>query len=109
MLGGILNLQKIHSQPSDSQYAEIYDPITLTFSGLDELIISRQEHTVTLLNSGVVLLTGGKLLDLVVATTELLDPTTGVLSVTGGLGTERVGHPATLLSYALSPRPVDRP
>ena len=31
-------------------------------------------------------------------TTELLDPTSGAVSVTGGLGTERVGHTATLLN-----------
>jgi len=98
VLGGILSLQNLHSQPSDPQYAEIYDPVTQTFSGLDDLTISRQEYTVTLLKSGAVLLTGGKLLDLVVATTELLNPTTGALTVTGGLGTERVGHTATLLN-----------
>lgn len=97
VLGGILSLQNIHNQPSDPQYAEIYDPVTQTFSGLDDLTISRQEYTVTLLKSGEVLLAGGKILDLVVPTTELLNPTTGSLNATGSLGTERVGHTATLL------------
>jgi hypothetical protein len=80
------------------EYAEIYDPTTQTFSGLGNLTMSRQGYTVTLLQSGEVLLSGGKILDLVVPTAELLNPTTGALSATGGLGTERVGHTATLLN-----------
>jgi hypothetical protein len=98
LLGGIPRVQNIHNQPPDPQYAEIYEPATQTFSGLDDLTISRQGYTVTWLQSGEVLLAGGKLLDLVVPTTELLNPTTGALTVTGGLGTERTGHTATLLN-----------
>jgi hypothetical protein len=98
LLGGIPNVQNIHSQPPAPRYAEIYDPANDNFSGLDNLTMSRQRYTVTLLRSGEVLLAGGKILDLVVTTTELLNPTTGALSATGGLGTERVGHTATLLN-----------
>jgi hypothetical protein len=97
LLGGIPGVQNIHSQPPAPQYAEIYDPSTQAFSGLDDLSVSRQGYTVTLLHSGEVLLAGGKILDLVVPTTELLNPTTGSLNATGSLGTERVGHTATLL------------
>jgi IPT/TIG domain/Galactose oxidase, central domain len=98
LLGGIFSLQNIHSQPPAPRYAEIYDPATDNFSGLDDLTMSRQGYTVTLLRNGEVLLAGGKILDLVVPTAELLNLTTGALSVTGGLGTERVGHTATLLT-----------
>jgi hypothetical protein len=98
LLGGIPGVQNIHTQLPNPRYAEIYDPATDSFSGLDDLTISRQGYTVTLVRGGEVLLAGGKILDLVVTTTELLDPTTGALSVTGGLGTERVGHTATLLN-----------
>jgi Galactose oxidase, central domain len=98
MLGGIPSLQNIHSQPPAPEYAEIYDPATRTFSGLDNLTMSRQGYTVTLLQSGEVLLAGGKILELVIPTAELLNLTTGALSATGGLGTERVGHTATLLN-----------
>jgi Galactose oxidase, central domain len=98
LLGGIPSVQNIHSQPPAPRYAEIYDPSTDNFSGLDDLTMSRQGYTVTLLRSGEVFLVGGKILDLVVSTTELLDPTTGALSATGELGTERVGHTATLLN-----------
>ena len=97
LLGGIPSVQNIHNQPPAPQYAEIYDPSTANFSALNDLTMSRQGYTVTLLRSGEVLLAGGKILDLVVTTTELLDPITGALSATGGLGTERVGHTATLL------------
>jgi hypothetical protein len=80
LLGGIPSVQNIHSQPPAPRYAEIYDPSTDNFSGLDDLTMSRQGYTVTLLRSGEVFLVGGKILDLVVSTTELLDPTTGALS-----------------------------
>jgi hypothetical protein len=98
LLGGIPGIQDIHSQPPAPQYAEIYDPSTQAFSGLDDLSVSRQGYSVTLLHSGEVLLTGGKILDLVVPTTELLNPTIGSLNATGSLGAERVGHTATLLN-----------
>jgi hypothetical protein len=97
LLGGMPSVQNIDTQPPAAQYAEIYDPTTQVFSGLDDLVVSRQGYTVTLLQSGVALLAGGKVLDVVVPTAELLSPTTGALSTTGGLGTERVGHTATLL------------
>jgi hypothetical protein len=98
LLGGIPSVQNIHSQPADPRYAEIYYPAMQTFSGLDDLTISRQGYTVTLLQSGEALLTGGKILDVTVSTAELLNPATGALNTTGGLGTERVGHTATLLN-----------
>ena len=98
LFGGIPGVQNIHTQLPVPRCAEIFDPATQTFSGLDDLTIPRQGYTVTLLNSGEVLLAGGKILDLVVPTAELLNPTTGALSATGGLGTERVGHSATLLN-----------
>jgi hypothetical protein len=97
LLGGIPALQNIHSQPPAPRYAEIYDPATQTFSAPDNLAISRQKYTVTLLHTGEALLAGGKILDLTVSTAELLNPTTGVLATAGALRTARAGHTATLL------------
>jgi Galactose oxidase, central domain len=98
LLGGVPALQNIHNQPPSPRYAEIYDPATQTFSGLDNLTMPRQKYTVTLLHSGEVLLAGGKILDLTVPIAELLNPTKGELTPTGGLRTERAGHTATLLN-----------
>jgi hypothetical protein len=60
LLGGIPALQNMHSRPVAPRYAEIYDPPTQTFSAPDNLAISRQKYTVTLLHTGEVLLAGGK-------------------------------------------------
>jgi hypothetical protein len=59
--------------------------------------MSRGSYTATVLQNGRVLLAGGQLLGLSVSTTELLDPSTGNLTGTGGLVTARRGHTATLL------------
>jgi hypothetical protein len=97
LLGGIPTLQNVHSQPIGVRYAEIFDPTTQTITGLGDLMISRDGYTVTLLQSGEILLVGGKIQDVPVPTAELLNPATGVVSATGGLGTPRVGHSATTL------------
>ena len=52
LLGGIPSVQNIHNQPPAPRYAEIYDPSTDNFSGLNDLTISRQGYTVTLLRAG---------------------------------------------------------
>ena len=60
LLGGIPSLQNIHSQLPNPPYAEIYDPVTETFSGFDDLTLTRQNYTVTSLKNGELLLAGGR-------------------------------------------------
>jgi hypothetical protein len=86
-----------NSQPIGIRYAEIFDPTTQMIAGLDDLTISTDGYTVTLLQGGEILLVGGKTQDVSVSTAELLNATTGAVSATGGLSTPRAGHTATLL------------
>jgi hypothetical protein len=57
----------------------------------------RYLHTATLLNNGMVLITGGVHL----ASAELYNPATGTFSITGSMTTARYGHTATLLNNGM--------
>ncbi len=61
---------------------------------------ARENHTSTLLNNGMVLVTGGWAFPFP-TTTELYDPATGAFSITGSLHTLRYAHTATLLGNGL--------
>jgi len=78
--------------------AEIYDPVTATFSLTGSLNDARYGHSATLLPSGKVLITGGfstQRLD-GLASAELYDPSTGVFTLTG-MSVQRFSPAATLL------------
>jgi len=78
--------------------AELYDPVTETWSGTGNLNTSRSGHTATLLASGQVLVAGGVTADYIqLDSAELYDPATGVWSLTGNLTAARPLHLATLL------------
>ena len=84
------------------QGAEIFDS-TLSagagaFSTTDSMADLRMFHTATRLNTGKVLIVGGKNASFELLTAELYDPATQIFSATGAMGVIRQNHTATLLA-----------
>jgi hypothetical protein len=77
--------------------AELYDPISGTFSLTGSLVNGRENQTATLLASGKVLIAGGGQFSGFIASAEVYDPAVGLFSAVGSLATARYGHTATLL------------
>jgi N-acetylneuraminic acid mutarotase len=82
--------------------AELYDPVTKTWSATESMLSSRVFHAATLLPNGKVLVTGGltpgadKSL-ISAATAELYDPATGHWTHIHPMSVARHGHTATLI------------
>jgi N-acetylneuraminic acid mutarotase len=80
--------------------AELFDPVTNTWSAVPRLTTRRDSHTATLLQNGQVLVVGGYVYDgsaFALDSAELFDPVTKTWSTVGGLTTARGLHTATLL------------
>ena len=78
--------------------AELYDPVTDTFTSIGEMTIPRAGQIAILLNTGKVLIAGGVTTDWVfLKTAELYDPNTNSFSSTGNMAVPRESHTATLL------------
>jgi len=82
--------------------AELYDPVTGTWTTTGSLNTPRDFHTATLLTNGQVLVAGGFCYGLgVLASAELYDPASGTWTTTGSLNNAREFHAATLLTNGL--------
>ena len=81
---------------------EIYDPVAGTFSSAGNMTIDRYAHTMTLLNSGQVLIAGGETCTSSTSCTalnsaELYNPVAGTFTATGSLSNARFNATAAAL------------
>lgn len=78
--------------------AEVFDPLTNTFSSVGNLNISRAFHAATLLNDGRVLITGGSSDgNNFLNTAEIFNPSTNTFTLISNMNEARFFHTANLL------------
>ena len=97
VLGGINTVQNLHVQPPNPSYAELYDSFTGMFSPISYISLAPSSFTATLLNSGMVLIAGGKKDAGVLNAADLIDLANSSVLPTPNLLTGRRGHTATYL------------
>lgn len=88
--------------PAFSPVAELYDPMTGTWTRIAEMLLGRAGHTATLLTSGKVLVVGGKTYDSDISfdseKSELYDSASGTWAPGGSSGCPCTNQTATLLA-----------
>ncbi len=82
---------------------EIYDPSTQLWTNVASMSINRSEHTATLLDTGAVLIVGGRTLEedgtlTIVDSCEIYDPTSDTWTEATSIDSERYCHTATKLA-----------
>jgi Galactose oxidase, central domain len=80
--------------------AELYDPVARTLTPTGSMTVPRTGQTITMLQDGRVLLTGGDQntgFRSQLASAEIYDPGSGAFTATGSMSTPREGHTATKL------------
>ena len=81
--------------------AEIYDPVTGTFTPTGNMKVERRLTTGTLLNNGMVLIAGGININGTLDSAELYNPANKTFTFTGNLNGLRCYHTATLLNSGM--------
>jgi hypothetical protein len=77
--------------------AEVFDPIGETFAATGSMLVPREFHTATRLDSGEVLVIGGDDGINILASTEVYDPPTSTFGAAAVMSEPREYFPATLL------------
>jgi hypothetical protein len=78
--------------------AELYDPVSNTWTATGSLSTARADHSATVLPNGKVLVAGGNGTRATLASTELYDPATGTWSAGAPMTEARAAHPAVLVA-----------
>lgn len=95
----LTNGQVLIAGGTSDRQAELFDPVTRTFTPTAGLMTTGRggAQTATLLPDGKVLIAGGGNASVAIASAELYDPNTGTFSTTGSMTVPRSLHTATLL------------